>query len=66
LSEYDCENVDEWALGSGLKEEQDSLDRLIDNKIELYNPGVKDAECIIILRADQCAGYKLQLMSADE
>ena len=67
LNEYDCDNVDEWALGSGLKEEQDSLDRLIDNKIELYNPGVKDAECIITLRADdQCAGYKLQLMFADE
>lgn len=64
LNEYDEEqypNKKEWAAASGLKNSQGDYDLLIDNKIKLYNPGVKESDCIITINTQNCTGYRLGL-----
>lgn len=43
LNQYEDENVNEWQQASGMKEEQGNIDVLIDNKIQIYNPGDKES-----------------------
>ena len=50
LSEYVEENKYEWAVASRLKEEQGNYDKLVDNKIAVYNAGDIDTHFILQLK----------------
>lgn len=46
-NEYNNSNFIEWQFAANLLEEQGNFDRLIDNKINLYNPGDKETNFIL-------------------
>ena len=53
LNQYTESNKDEWKDMANLQENQDELDKLIDNKIKVYNPGVKESDCILSFGATE-------------
>lgn len=64
LSEYsdkEYSNKIEWAAASGLLETQGDFDKLINGKIALYNPGVKETDWRMTINTQDCSGYVLKL-----
>lgn len=59
LDQYSDTNKNEWAAASGLKTNRGDYDLLINNKINLYNPGVKESDCVITLKTKNNIGYSL-------
>ena len=55
----DVSNTSEWAEASGLKEYCGDYDQLKGNEIKLYNPGVKESDCVITLKTKNNTGYSL-------
>ena len=52
----DFDNIDEWRDAANLLNEQGNFDKLIDtNKINLYNPGVKEVDFVLTLDFDSTA-----------
>ena len=69
LNEYDDLNKNEWAAASGLLESKGEYDTLRqdDGKwiVDLYNPGVKESDCMITLKTGESIGYYLSLDNGD-
>ena len=49
LDQYNNANKEEWKAASGMLESSTGYDTLIDNTVKLYNPGVKETDCILTL-----------------
>ena len=47
LNQYDSKNIQEWKDAANLLDTQGFFDGLIGNKINLYNPGVKETDFIL-------------------
>ena len=47
LNQYDSKNIQEWKDAANLLDTQGFFDDLIGNKINLYNPGVKETDFIL-------------------
>lgn len=53
LNEYSSLNKDEWKGAANLLDEQGNFDRIVDsNKINLYNPGVRETDFILSFAFD--------------
>lgn len=47
LDQYNVSNKGEWKGASGMLETQGNYDKLIDNKINLYNPGAQESDFVM-------------------
>jgi hypothetical protein len=65
LNQYDNTNVDEWSAASGLLERQGNYDKLIDNTIQTYNPGVKPADWVLTISTQDSCGCLITLGEKD-
>ena len=53
LNQYSQSNKTEWQGASSLLENQGELDRIIEGKIKVYNPGVKESNCVLTFDATE-------------
>ena len=59
------ENISEWANASNLLETSSGLDSISNGAIKVYNPGVKETECILSFEATEDGIFPGGILSLD-